>query len=202
MYPLLQPEWVGMRRGQKETLSWPRANSWLQTCSPASPISIALDIKDNGPVTTQQECRRSPQLGILKAKRQEGPFKHRSLMQPHSFGLTARAAGEIPQAVFCRRTASGPQRAPLWGRRSAKPPPGQRYVPTHRTTQIDRLRRKSSLIITARFLATEQSSPFIQAKEGDFCSALNNQSAALTSLHGTDPRVITVTVTQTQGRFQ
>lgn len=120
MYPLLQPQWVGMRRGQEETLSWPRASYWLQTCSPASPISIALDIKDNGPVTTQQECRRSPQLGMLKAKRQEGPFKYRSLMQPHLFGLHARAAGEIPHAVFRRRTASGPQWATALGQEICK----------------------------------------------------------------------------------
>lgn len=43
---------------------------------------------------------------------------------------------------------------------------------------------KNRLIIIARFLATEQSSPFTQVKEASFCFVLNNQGPAFASLHG------------------
>lgn len=142
-----------------DRLSWLRASYWLQPWCSASTISTVPNIKDNQPVTPQQERWRP---GILKGKRQEGPFKRYSLMQAHSFGLNKSTAGGIPQPVFCRRTWSSVSAASRWENCKIS---SWADIDASSPYHTDMLLRKNRLIITARFLATEQSSPFTQVKE-------------------------------------
>lgn len=94
-----------------------------------------------------------------------------------------------------------PQRALLLGRRATKIS-SWADICANPSYRRDKLLKKNKLIITARFLATERSSPFTQVKEASFCFVLNKQGPAFASLHGAGPCTAAVTGTQTPRGFE
>lgn len=85
--------WVGgVWGGGRETLSWQMANYQLQPCSTASIISIVPDIKDDWPLTTQQEKLDNSMAWNFKSQKSGQSFLKKPLIQPQQFGLKARTA--------------------------------------------------------------------------------------------------------------